>query len=418
MIIKSLPNRFGPVLLTALLPLLLSAGCAGVNASKGASPGNEKLAVPPLETIPALPERPLPAGMEFIPTPLSWPAIAPGVGMVTRERADPLTKLGEAEINALTESFRTAYIEERFRNPSLDGVLGGDFIHSWPTTAPLGRVQNWRDRDPSLAETPNTWGIPSLILAIRSMEGNRVFTVRGAILNIYGKSAGRSGANGIAGYGAPEGDEFRYKGGIAQRFEYGLIYVGPDGKGGFIPGAAPAALEALPETLGGTSTEADFREAWKRGRNSGLPPLNADGPALRLDFTGTPWEIPVDTAAAGTIPIRALYYQSFNRGSVLFLLAQVPDFHTRIIAGPFLDAFLSGRDHPLPGADAPPLFIPQPGVPGLRPEDAPFHEAVLRGLARYGLPLTDAVPSGEGNGSPFRETQRFSQGWMRVPNSF
>jgi hypothetical protein len=412
MIIKS---RFGSVLL-----ILLLAGCAGLNTSKGTSQGDEKPpmeAAPPLATIPALPERPIPAGMEFIPAPLSWPAIAPGVGIVTRERADPLTKLSEAEMNALTESFRTAYIEECLRHPSLEGVLGGDFIHSWPTAAPLCRVQNWRD--PSRAETPTTWGIPSLVLAIQSMGGNRVFTVRGAILNLYGKSAGRNGANGAAGYGAPLGDEFRYKDGIAQRFEYGLIYVDSAGKGGFTPGAAPAALEAVPETLGGTSTGADFREAWKRGMNSGLPPLKADGPALRLDFSGTPWEIPVDTAAAGTIPITALYYQSFNRGGVLFLLAQTTagsaqtfgtDFHTRIITGPFLDAFLTGRDHPLPGADGPPLFIPQPGVPGLRPEDAPFHEAVLQGLTRYGLPLTDAVPSGD----TFRETQRFSRGWMAV----
>lgn len=405
MIIKS---RFGSVLLTALLPFLLFAGCAGLNTPKETSQGdaeNPMEAAPPLETIPALPERPIPAGMEFIPAPLSWPAIAPGVGLV---------KPGEAETNALTESFRTAYIEECLRNPSLDGVLGGDFVHSWPTAAPLCRVQNWRD--PSLAETPNTWGIPSLVLAIQSMEGNRVFTVRGAILNLYGKSAGRKGANGAAGYGAPVGDEFLYKNGIAQRFEYGLLYVDPDGKGGFTPGTAPSTVEAVPE---GTSTEADFREAWKRGMNSGLPPLKADGPALRLDFSGTSWEIPVDTAAAGTIPITALYYQSFNQGSVLFLLAQTTaasaqtfgtGFHTRIIAGPFLDTFLAGRDHPLPGADAPPLFIPQPGVPGLRPEDAPFHEAVLQGLARYGLPLTDAAPKRDGD--IFRETQRFSQGWM------
>ena len=94
----------------------------------------------------------------------------------------------------------------------------------------------------------------------------------------------------------------------------------------------------------------------------------------------------------------------------MFLLAQTPEagFHTSIIAGPFLDAFLAGRDHPLPGANALPLFIPRPGVSGLRPEDAPFHEAVLQGLARYGLPLTDAVP-----GDTSGETQRFSQGWMK-----
>jgi hypothetical protein len=372
--------------------------------------------------------------MEFIPAPLSWPAIAPGIGFVTREREDPVTKLNEDEMKALTESFRTAYIEGRLRDQSLEGVLGGDFIHSWPPAAPLCRVQNWRDRDGA----PNTWGIPSLVLAIRGMRENRVFTVRGDILNVYGKSAGRKGANGVAGYGAPLGEEFLYQDGIAQCFEHGLIYVDPAGKGRFIPGAVPSALQAVPETLGYVngddgSIRGDFQEAWKRGMNQSgglrnLPGLKADGPVLRLDFSGTPWEIPMDgqtvdadtqTFAAGRIPVTALYYQRFNQDSVLFLLARIPAasaqalgtvFHTRIIATPFLEAFLAGRDHPLPGADAPRLFIPQAGVSGLRPEDAPFHEAVLQGLARYGLPLTDAAPSREGD--TFRETQRFSQGWM------
>ena len=168
MIIKSL---FGSVLLTALLPLLLLAGCAGLSASKDTSqeegdPPGDAETLSRLGTTPAFLERPLPAGMEFIPAPLSWPAIAPGIGFVTREREDPVTKLNEDEMKALTESFRTAYIEGRLRDQSLEGVLGCDFIHSWPPAAPLCRVQNWRDRDGA----PNTWGIPSLVLAIRGMR--------------------------------------------------------------------------------------------------------------------------------------------------------------------------------------------------------------------------------------------------------
>jgi hypothetical protein len=246
-----------------------------------------------------------------------------------------------------------------------------------------------------------------------------VFTVRGAILNTYGKSAGRKGANGAAGYGAPLGEEFLYKDGIAQRFEYGLIYVDPAGKGRFIPGTAPSAQGTVPETLGYVSGDdgnirEDFQEAWKAGMNSNLPGLKADGPVQRLDFSEIPWKIPVDTEEqtlgvdAGTIPITAVYYQSFNQGSVLFLLAQSPaaGFRTRIIAAPFLPAFLAGRDHPLPGAEASPPFIPLIGTFGA------FSEAVFQGLTRYGLPLTDSYPGRDGD--TFRETQRFSRGWMKA----
>jgi hypothetical protein len=320
------------------------------------------------------------------------------VGVVTRERED--AKLKGDEMKALTESFRIAYIEGRLRDPSLEGVLGGDFIHRWPPAAPLCWVQNWRDGN---TETPNSWGIPSLVLAIRRTQGGQTFIVRGDILNTYGKSAGRKGANGVAGYGAPLGEEFLYKNGIAQRFEYGLMYVDPAGKGSVIPGTAPSAQETPGYVSGDDGIiPGDFREAWKRGMNSGLPGLNADGPVQRFDFSGTPWKIPVDT---GMISITAIYYQSFNQEHVLFLLAQSPEeeFHTRIITAPFLPAFLAGRDQPLPGADAPLLFIPLTGTSGV------FSETVLQGLARYGLPLTDAVPDREEG-----IRQRFSQGWMAL----
>jgi hypothetical protein len=346
----------------------------------------------------------IPKDMVFISASFSWPAVAPGVGVITREQNDPGASLGENEKKALVESFRTAYIEGQLRQASLEGVLGGDFVHSWPPVTPLSWVQNWRDR----SGTPNTWGIPSLVLAIRGIKGNAVFIVRGAILNMYGRSRGINGANGVAGYGAPLGGEFLYNGGIAQWFEHGLIHVDAAGTEGFILDKPPISGEetSIPETVGhfagnDRAIRDDFQKAWRRGMNSNLPYLNPDGPVQRVDFSEKPWEVPGDS---GTIHIDALYFQSFNQCGVLFLLARSRDapFQTRIITGPFLNAFLAGEDNPLPGTSN--ASIPGTVSPG------GLTGALLQGLGLYGIPLTDAYPALEGGA--YRETQRFSRGRM------
>jgi hypothetical protein len=123
----------------------------------------------------------------------------------------------------------------------------------------------------------------------------------------------------------------------------------------------------------------NFLRAWRRGIYANLPELNADAPVRRLDIPET------RTMSAWT-----LYFQTCNRGSVLLLLPQARDipFQTRIVAGAFPDAFL---------ADA-----PEPG----------FAERLLRGLNRYGLPLTDAYPAQEADTR--QETQRFTLGRMTL----
>ncbi|MDR3123376.1 MAG: hypothetical protein LBU16_06310 [Treponema sp.] len=324
-------------------------------------------------TTPLLREYVFPADLEFEPGGFSPPAAPPGVGSITREQGDPLASLTEDEKRAAAESFRGAYVEGLLRGLPLEGTLGGDLVHSWPPDEPLGLAQNWRSRETA----SNSWGMPSLVLAIRGRESGNALIVRGGILDQYGKSGGRDRANGIAGYGAPLGEEFLYRDGIAQWFERGLIRVDAMGRGFF----EPLDLPALPPDGGGHYVGEDgiieehFRRALRRGVYSNLPELRADDPALRLDIPAN------ETTSGGT-----LYYQTFNQGSVLLLLPRIPDFpfQARIIAGAFLQAFLSAG----PAGD--------------------LYRRLLQGLERYGPPLTDAYPAPGGDG----EAQRFARGTM------
>jgi hypothetical protein len=370
MIIKS---RFVPALLVFLL-----ASCSGLGRAKRSSPSNAETESPgPAETVPLLREYVFPAGLEFLPGSFSPPAAAFGVGLITRTQTDPLASLAEDEKRAVAESFRAAYEEGLLRGLSLEGALGGDLVHSWPPAEPLSLAQNWRSRETA----PNSWGVPSLVLAVRAVGRDDTHIVRGRILDQYGKSGGRDRANGAAGYGAPLGEEFLYGDGVAQWFDHGLIRVDAAGRGFF----EPAELSGLPqdaaEPYGGDGemiVQKHFQQTRLRGAYANLPNLRPDGPVRSLDFP-----------AAGAVPAGTLYFQTFNQGSVLFLLPQAPGlpFRIRILAGPFLDAFL---------ADAP---------------ETDLAGRLLRGIDRYGLPLTGAYPEPEAGA--YRETQRFARGWMR-----
>jgi hypothetical protein len=369
MIIKSC---FGPALLIFLL-----ASCSGLGRAKRSFPANaETDGQGPAETIPLLREYVFPAGLEFLPGSFSLPDAAPGVGSITRAQADPLASLAEDEKRAVTESFRAAYVEGLLRGLSLEGTLGGDLVHNWPPAESLSLAQNWRSRE----TVPNSWGVPSLVLAIRAVGRDDTHIVRGRILDQYGKSGGRDRANGAAGYGAPLGEEFLYRDGIAQWFDHGLIRVDAAGRGFFEPAALPELPPDAARPYGGDDgiVQRHFQQARLRGAYANLPELRPDGPVHRLDFP-----------AAGATPAGTLYFQTFNQGSVLLLLPQAPDlpFRIRILAGTFLDAFL---------ADAP---------------ETDLAGRLLRGIDRYGLPLTGAYPEPEGGA--YRETQRFTRGWMR-----
>jgi hypothetical protein len=326
--------------------------------------------------------------------------------MPVREAAEEAERLG------LGGAFREAYLEGLLRGLPLAGVLGADLVHPWSGADPPPWVQNWRSR----REYPNSWGIPSLVLALAGQ--GRVFLVQGAILDRYGKTGGRGGANGAAGYGAPLGNEFYYRGGRIQRFEGGHILIDREGTGLFLPLEAEAPAE-VPAPVGWApdlpaEVTAAFRSAWAAlpaveppalsmpaplpleepepgaeppaGVLEGLLPLVPDGDVSRVRLAANPPESPF-------LGAENLYFQSFNQGRALLLLSDSPvlPFRARLLAGPFLKA-LTGP---------------------------PAGGSLLAGLGLYGLPLTDPQPLEAGDGfplSPPAEAQRFSRGWFLIRN--
>jgi hypothetical protein len=338
-----------------------------------------------------LPVQPEQAGLVFIPVDPPPLVPAPGVGLISRGAS-----LSGEDRAALQDSFRAAYLDGLLKDLPLAGVLGSDQVHGWPDTNPSGWVQNWRSAGP----VPNSWGIPSLILAIRGVESaremGRVFIVDGEILDYYGISAGLNGANGDIGYGSPRGEKFVYNAddgstGIAQRFDHGLIVISGEGQGSFLPEEPPSLnrepppeLGSFPEAPENGEVRAAFLTAWKMAldRNIEMVP---DGPGQYLSgFSRDP-----DSPGAGNL--EGLYIQTFNRRGALLILPESPGLprHVRFLGPPFLGAFVSPK-----GGD----FVPQ----------------LREGIAKYGFPLTDPLPYRADEDSAWQETQRFSRGWLRV----
>ena len=355
-----------------------------------------------------------PPGMTF--TPAAFPSIAapPGLGVITTSGLDRAATLSAAEQEALSGSFRAAYISSLFRGAPLAGVLGGDYVHGWPPDNPSAWVQNWKSSSPQA----NSWGLPSLILAIRgfreergieAQETGRVFIVQGKVLNQYGISGGINGANGIVGYGSPRGYEFIHEGKLAQRFDYGLITVDSEGRSVFLPEAPPSAGLVPPPQLGvfvdaPRDVRPAFVTAWRMALDRGIETMIPDGPGQYLAFSGSSWDFP------GGHDMRGLYVQTFNERTILLVLPASPALppYPRFIASPFLEAVLSAPRHSLPGAETlTPLDINFSGG-----DD--FLHALARGLALHGIPLTDPMPLQEASAS-WTEAQRFSRGWLVKP---
>jgi hypothetical protein len=198
-----------------LLPILLFPFCRGAPAAKSgkrspvvsAAAGQDDKLKDDADDSPGFSASreaaSLPAGEDPHPP---FPAFeaAPGVGIFTPDPRDPALELEAEERERISLSFRKAYTEALSRGLPLEGVLGGDRVHAWPAGSPLAWVQNWR----SAEAYPNSWGLPNLVLAIRGFDTGEVFIVWGPILDAYGKSRGRGGANGVAGYGPPLSDAF------------------------------------------------------------------------------------------------------------------------------------------------------------------------------------------------------------------
>jgi hypothetical protein len=309
-------------------------------------------------------------------------------------------------------------------------------VHGWPAAAPLTWVQNWR----SGKGAPNSWAVPSLVLAVQGLTHDRVFIVHGRILDAYGKSAGRGRANGVSGYGSPCGGEFFHQGDIAQRFDYGLMKINAEGSI-FIEEAPPSTLAEMPEMPGGDREVRErFRSAWKAAVDRNYPPLPPDTDLVHIDFGSNPWIITAEGRDGSQIALtlRGIWYQAYAGGQVLLLLADAPELppYPRLLVTPWLDAFLAAPEKRLPGAESLTSISPPEYRSG---GDGNFVRSLLDSIAFYGIPLSDSlplaetVPAAEGSAGGetaaeeaaapetamfpaaprYYEAQRFSKGWIR-----
>ncbi len=387
-----------PRLSDLLLILVLSyASCAGNPA-----PAQRAPAAPPAaeaESAPAPAADAATIGARFIPAAAARPEVPTAIGVLAPVLA---RRMASGDVSILAAAFRAAYIEAIFRGHLLEGALGGDRVTGWLFDAPEAYVQNWRSSTPS----PNSWGLPALVLAARPVGGDRAFVVRGAVLDAYGRGEGVGGANGVAGYGAPRSDEFPYEGGIAQRFERGLIVVGAEGSRRFDPRGAPYAAAAPdgkvgslgdspPPRLSAEAIAATFRSAWVSAVDRGFPAAEADGPVRVLPLPAVAsadapssapsvdGEVPAEGSkkAAPLVPVRleSALVQTFGKSGWALVLPVGAGTSGRacILAPPFLDLLLSEGSW----------------------------EA---GFGAYGAPLADP---GLRDG---KVAQRFSAGWMEA----
>jgi hypothetical protein len=384
---------------------------------------SEPVAVVVVEDIPvAAPVEPPPyvdreeGGISFTLEKLTPRPVPDGIGQVSEKDADAAPDGG----SLLGRLFRTAYREALTREIPLEGVLGMDESHLWPEKSRLTWVQNWHSAATSFN---NSWGIPGLVLAVLNKSGDQVFTVSGDILDMYGKSSGLGGENGVAGYGAPLTGVFLAKFTdrtlpvCAQRFDKGLIYVDGMGKSVFVAGEAPSSLIKNDEIAGFYPTDdAELRQKLKftfgkayRGLIDRYErPVKADGPIEYLDFGGKTWLIETEE---GAVSIAGLYVQQYD-GAEFSVILPVPDDadagifpffeDARTIEPPF-SAIVNGNIR-LPGArEITPYPLDDDGKKSTVSKK-------LKNLTLYGIPLTDSFVNIE----TMALSQRFSNGVFRV----
>jgi hypothetical protein len=316
----------------------------------------------------------------------------------------------------LGNAFRDAYADALIRGLPLRGVLGSDRVHPWPGRNPESWSQNWAGE----GREPNSWGIPELFLALGVYRPENplvpdtvVYTVYGRILDLYGRSAGYSRANGAAGYGAPLGEIFLENGEVIQRFSRGRIVL-DGGDGRFIPRDDPfmarlrdLTIEEIDGEFSGPGIPPEavwaFARAWAFAFSEGGP--ESDGPLLWVPFS-RPWIL---QSEGNPVSALGFYLKTYNQGRYVFTAAAAKELPLRafLISGPVLAVLLDGKRIP--------------GTEGLRPLGRisggnDFTRSLAAGFAFYGLPLSGVLPwppGGTGEG-PWEEAQRFSKGWIIV----
>jgi hypothetical protein len=382
-------DRFQPIL-TIFFPLAMVVVVAQTVLSCAAQPtpvGQAKAAAASSESAREVTgdRRAAARGITFRPEAATLPASPSGIGSVSSDLAARLSPRAGLSIEA---SFKDAYLDAVFRGDALEGVLGGDRVHGWPSTRPAAYAQNWRSSTPE----PNSWGLNALVLAVHPLEGDRAFVVRGAVLDFYGQGKGVGSANGIAGYGAPLSDEFPYAGGVAQRFELGLIAIASDGSATFLaekpgslsasPGESVGSLTAASsDGLSAESVAAAFRSSWTAAVDRGLPHAEADGPvqSVSLPAIAEQGSDPGSEGPKESVRVVSALVQTYGDSAWALVLPVGKGLGTRarLLAPPFLDRVLSEGSW-----------------------EAAF--------AAYGVPLSDPFPWGG------RIAQRFSAGWMET----
>jgi hypothetical protein len=352
------------------------------------------------------------SGISFEPTGTTLLSVPDEVGVISDRSIENSTVSGQSRL------FIAAYRQALIQEIPLKGVLGMDRVHRWPENSGLTWAQNWI----SAAAQPNSWGVPGLVLAVWNGKAGKVFTVTGGILDMYGKSLGIGGANGVVGYGSPLTDVFfmdlpGYSQPVyAQRFDYGVLYVDETGKGGFITGKAPSTSIGDDEMTGFYPTDdSELREKLKKTFNRAYKNLvdryeglvKADGPVEYLNFDGYTWHIEVGERI---LFLTGIYVQYYNED---VFAAALPDFsiedgedtealmfltEARIISPPFSRVIFDGAR--LPSAEE---LTPYPL------DEYARRPPLLKSFALYGIPLTDSFVSVE-TGMP---VQRFSRGVFR-----
>ncbi|MCL1812452.1 MAG: hypothetical protein FWG29_02890 [Treponema sp.] len=345
----------------------------------------------------------------------------------------------EDETGMLRNAFREAYAEALLRNLNLKGVLGSDRVSPWPEAAPESWSQNWVNEETIL----NSWGIDNLVLALGSFKflaelsefsGKEkafayIFSVHGPILDMYGKSAGYSRANGVTGYGIPLGETFYSDGAAVQRFSRGRMIIAPEGsRFSFEDELFTHMIENLePEEIenefGGKNIPLEVSNAfiytWAFfiSEQSGT----SDGPIVKISFP-KPWII---EAGEESITIKGFYYKSYNKSSEALVLIDSEQLPSRAhyLYGSFFKAILSNKR--LPGLETQKKLGSGTGT-GLG-------KSLADGFALYGPPLSDPLPlpaskirelspetfgssepADDPSGLLFLEAQRFARGWIVI----
>jgi hypothetical protein len=350
--------------------------------------------------------REFPQDFRFQPEPVPVFDIPPDVGTLSEypsvDSGDPVAL-----------AFREAYAEALFRGLPLEGVLGGDRVHFWPSDNSQGRIQNWT----SGAGEANSWGFPGLVLAIGGNpdEAYRVHTVSGRILDRYGRSPGANIENGAAGYGYPAGEVFFRDGAAVQYFSKGSIVVDKAGTV-FIPSAGPDPAGTDPEppereNFSDDGLAADIAGAFSAAVQAVFGAESAkrsDGPVVSVVFS-EPWIIP-----GPDIPVSGIYVKSYDAGESIFVYVDAPALpkRARFLTGSFLTVVLrSGKR--ISGAENETPSAPVSGA------GSPYIRALLEGFSLYGVPLSDRLPLAVEPAKPgfamFQEAQRFSKGWIMAP---